>query len=84
LPLFATLKDAWKLDPEDADFVDVIHTNVGVFGKIEVGGHADFFVNGGSIQPTCAGDISEFHLTNEVHETESCRHLIVGLSNSGG
>jgi hypothetical protein len=62
LPLFATLNDDWKLDSGDADFVDVIHTNGGVFGKIEAAGHADFFVNGGSFQPACAGDRSEFHV----------------------
>ncbi|XP_063241619.1 putative endothelial lipase [Bacillus rossius redtenbacheri] len=54
LPFFATLKNTWKLDKSDADFVDVIHTNVGVFGKIEPTGHADFYVNGGSLQPACA------------------------------
>jgi hypothetical protein len=62
LPLFATLSDAWKLDSGDADFVDVIHTNGGVFGKIEAAGHADFFVNGGSFQPACAGHRSEYHV----------------------
>jgi hypothetical protein len=77
LPLFATLKDAWKLDAADADFVDVIHTNAGVFGKIEVSGHADFYVNGGSFQPACAGHQGELHRTNEADATEPRRHLLV-------
>ncbi|PSN33799.1 hypothetical protein C0J52_19494 [Blattella germanica] len=55
LPLFATLNDKWKLDAEDADFVDAVHTNAGVFGKVEALGNVDFFMNGGSIQPACAG-----------------------------
>ncbi|KAJ8935339.1 hypothetical protein NQ318_016632 [Aromia moschata] len=44
LPLFATLNNDWKLDPSDAQFVDVIHTSAGTFGKIEPTGHADFYV----------------------------------------
>ncbi|XP_023703964.1 phospholipase A1 member A [Cryptotermes secundus] len=69
LPLFATLNDGWKLDSGDADFVDVIHTNGGVFGKIEAAGHADFFVNGGSFQPACAG-----HRNVPV-----CSHLLAAI-----
>ncbi|XP_018564369.1 lipase member H-A-like [Anoplophora glabripennis] len=53
LPFFATLKNEWKLDPTDANFVDVIHTNAGAFGKVEATGHVDFYVNGGSLQPHC-------------------------------
>ncbi|XP_021915373.1 pancreatic triacylglycerol lipase-like [Zootermopsis nevadensis] len=74
LPLFATLNDAWKLDPSDADFVDVVHTNVGIFGKIEVSGHADFFVNGGTFQPACAGHKNAplcSHLLAPVYFAES-------------
>ncbi|XP_068086400.1 pancreatic lipase-related protein 3-like [Anabrus simplex] len=66
LPLFATLKDSWKLDSSDANFVDVIHTNVGVFGKIEAVGHADFYVNGGSVQPACA----------ETENVPLCSHML--------
>ncbi|GJQ71685.1 hypothetical protein Trydic_g11380 [Trypoxylus dichotomus] len=53
LPFFANFNNDWKLDSSDANFVDVIHTNAGSFGKIEPMGHADFYVNGGSIQPAC-------------------------------
>lgn len=53
LPFFATLKNEWKLDPLDAEFVDVIHTSAGSFGKIEAAGHVDFYVNGGYSQPAC-------------------------------
>lgn len=49
------MADTWKLDASDASFVDVIHTNVGVFGKVETTGHADFYVNGGTTQKACAG-----------------------------
>lgn len=53
LPFFATPNSEWKLDPEDADFVDVIHTNAGLFGKIERCGDVDFYFNGGQSQPRC-------------------------------
>lgn len=35
-----------KLDKEDAEFVDVIHTNMGQLGLNEVMGHVDMFPNG--------------------------------------
>lgn len=60
LPFFATPLKDWKLDKTDADFVDVIHTNGGVFGKVENCGHVDFYVNGGLLQPQCSDHESKF------------------------
>ena len=57
--------DIWSLnDPSrcversDAVFVDIMHTNGGDVDLGEVAfdepmGHADFYVNGGQIQPSC-------------------------------
>ncbi|XP_058456433.1 endothelial lipase-like [Malaya genurostris] len=56
LPLFLAATRRWKLDPSDADFVDVIHTNSGEFGKVEPCGHVDFYVNGGRRQSVCEND----------------------------
>ncbi|KAJ3642559.1 hypothetical protein Zmor_025324 [Zophobas morio] len=53
LPFFATLNNDWKLDSADAQFVDVVHTSAGSFGKIEALGHVDFYMNGGVLQPSC-------------------------------
>uniref|UniRef100_A0A0A1XTJ9 Pancreatic lipase-related protein 2 n=1 Tax=Zeugodacus cucurbitae TaxID=28588 RepID=A0A0A1XTJ9_ZEUCU len=53
MPLFITSGINDKLDPSDAVFVDVIHTNAFVQGKIERCGHADFYMNGGILQPGC-------------------------------
>lgn len=64
LPFFATPLRNWKLDKKDAQFVDVIHTNGGVFGKLENCGHVDFYVNGGLLQPQCSEDKSEYAQTS--------------------
>uniref|UniRef100_A0A1A9VIC5 Lipase domain-containing protein n=1 Tax=Glossina austeni TaxID=7395 RepID=A0A1A9VIC5_GLOAU len=53
MPLFITASAAHKLDPSDAAYVDVIHTNAIVQGKLERCGHADFYMNGGIMQPGC-------------------------------
>ncbi|XP_067624824.1 lipase member H [Eurosta solidaginis] len=53
MPLFITAGVNDKLDPSDATFVDVMHTNAFVQGKIERCGHADFYMNGGIMQPGC-------------------------------
>ena len=68
-PLFSNVPDPrFRLDPGDAGYVDVIHTDMAssllkialVFSKELIGlgisekaGHTDFFVNGGMRQPGC-------------------------------
>ena len=48
-----------RLDPTDAQFVDVIHTCAGTIGFIRAIGHADFYPNGGSFrQPGCPALLS--------------------------
>lgn len=47
MPLFVTATVDNKLDATDAEFVDVLHTNSLVQGKVEQCGHVDFYVNGG-------------------------------------
>lgn len=53
MPLFVTVNKDEKLDAGDAEFVDVLHTNAFIQGKIEASGHIDFYMNGGIIQPGC-------------------------------
>jgi len=57
-PLFANADDAVRIDPTDADFVDVIHTNGGLLGMIAPRGHVDFYPNGGKLQPGCVADVT--------------------------
>ncbi|XP_026318358.1 pancreatic lipase-related protein 2-like isoform X2 [Hyposmocoma kahamanoa] len=74
LPLFAHLPKEQILDPTDADFVDIIHTDAGIFGVNHPMGHADFYPNGGiSPQPGCELEvvIPEQLLLNKCHEAPS-------------
>ena len=50
---FITDGTSFRLDESDAQYVDVIHTDAGVFGTTLASGHTDFWPNGGSSQPGC-------------------------------
>lgn len=52
-PLFSTTDPAVRLDPTDARFVDVIHTDADRFGLFQTSGHIDFYPNGGLNQVGC-------------------------------
>ncbi|GBP80728.1 hypothetical protein EVAR_57199_1 [Eumeta japonica] len=49
---FRNLPSDEKLNPNDAKFVDVVHTNIDGFGIAEPLGHVDFYANGGEYQPS--------------------------------
>ncbi|KAG8228309.1 hypothetical protein J437_LFUL007027 [Ladona fulva] len=66
LPMFASTFDEPVLDPTDATFVDVIHTNAGNKGKLGPNGHVDFYANGGFMQPGCD--------SSRVYDKHSCSH----------
>ncbi|GBP81699.1 Lipase member H-B [Eumeta japonica] len=51
-PCFRTLGPEERLDASDADFVDVIHTNIDGYGMATPLGHVNFYVNGGEYQPS--------------------------------
>ncbi|XP_066603669.1 pancreatic lipase-related protein 2-like isoform X2 [Prorops nasuta] len=58
-PLFETISGIvdpdFRLDPSDAQFVDVIHTSGSAFGFLAPLGHADFYPNNGKFpQPGCS------------------------------
>lgn len=41
------------LTKNDANWVQVIHTSLGTYGASAALGDADFYVNGGFLQPSC-------------------------------
>ncbi|XP_014374188.1 lipase member H isoform X2 [Alligator sinensis] len=52
-PLFRGKPHSERLDPSDAQFVDVIHSDIDGLGYREALGHIDFYPNGGTDQPGC-------------------------------
>lgn len=65
-PLFVTAANDYKIDTTDAEFVQIIHTDVFERGILHPSGHVDFFPNGGFGQPGC-------HTQNET-SPGSCNH----------
>lgn len=74
-----------RLDKSDADFVDVIHTSdqkildyvgIGMFMPV---GHADFYPNGGNVQPGCEMSVSQVnpacsHLASHILFTDTIKN----------
>ncbi|NWH62257.1 LIPR3 protein, partial [Geococcyx californianus] len=63
-PYFEGTPPLVRLDPSDANFVDVIHSNaarfpVVGFGMYNTTGHLDFYPNGGSVMPGCTDLMAE-------------------------
>ncbi|KAJ8934543.1 hypothetical protein NQ314_013284 [Rhamnusium bicolor] len=52
-PLFSQRPDDKRLNKNDANIVEVIHTDGGTFGFKDSCGTIDFFPNGGRSQPGC-------------------------------
>ncbi|XP_026485263.1 phospholipase A1 VesT1.02-like [Vanessa tameamea] len=52
-PCFSHVEPDCRLIHTDAAFVDVIHTDAGVYGIKDIVGHADYFPNSGTLQPNC-------------------------------
>lgn len=50
-PCYGAVPSEERLDKGDATFVQALHTNAGGFGLMKQVAHADFYVNGGRIQP---------------------------------
>ncbi|CAL4086513.1 unnamed protein product, partial [Meganyctiphanes norvegica] len=81
-PLFYDLELHERLDPLDAEFVDVIHTNAGAvltghFGFEYPVGHVDFFMNGGSSQNGCPPFIMDSVwdiITLHPDDIDACSH----------
>ncbi|XP_027707809.1 pancreatic triacylglycerol lipase-like isoform X2 [Vombatus ursinus] len=85
-PYFEGAPEEVRLDPSDALFVDVVHTdaapiipNIG-FGTSQIVGHLDFFPNGGEEMPGCQKNIlSQIVDINGIwqgtRDFAACNHL---------
>lgn len=43
----------YRLTQDDADVVQIIHTNAGTLGQLSLSGSLDLCINGGRLQPFC-------------------------------
>ncbi|XP_060583397.1 pancreatic lipase-related protein 2-like [Ruditapes philippinarum] len=69
-PNFSNTDSVVHLEKTDAEFVDIIHTDILTHGSgvgwIEDSGHIDFYPNGGKNQPGCSGT---FDMTCSHHRS---------------
>ncbi|CAG9790527.1 unnamed protein product [Diatraea saccharalis] len=67
----------WEIDelvgPNDADYVEIIHTSAGVNGWRDPLGHTDFYPNGGNVMPGCTLNIVCDHQRSYEYMAESVR-----------
>lgn len=70
-PLFV---DGYRLVPTDAEIVEVVHTDGGVFGYLGECGTVDFYPNGGTpIQPGCEDLITDIEALVGNGTTALCK-----------
>ena len=62
-----------RLDKNDAEFVDIIHTDK-ILGLDLPIGHADFYPNGGESQPSCSN--KTINKTNSIHKKRNLMNAI--------
>ncbi|XP_070790669.1 endothelial lipase [Pituophis catenifer annectens] len=79
-PMFEGADPSRRLSPDDADFVDVLHTYTRETLGISIGiqmpvGHIDIYPNGGDIQPGCGlTDILGTLALGELGDLVICEH----------
>ncbi|XP_007197288.2 endothelial lipase [Balaenoptera acutorostrata] len=78
-PMFEGVDIHKRLSPDDADFVDVLHTYTRSFG-LSIGiqmpvGHIDIYPNGGDFQPGCGlNDVLASIAYGTIAEVVRCEH----------
>uniref|UniRef100_A0A6J0VA95 Endothelial lipase n=1 Tax=Pogona vitticeps TaxID=103695 RepID=A0A6J0VA95_9SAUR len=79
-PMFEGVEPNSRLSPDDADFVDVLHTYTRETLGISIGiqmpvGHLDIYPNGGDIQPGCGfGEVLGALAYGNIGEVVRCEH----------
>lgn len=78
-PYFQGHHEDARLDPTDAKFVDVIHTDassifVGGFGSADPMGHVDYYPNGGHDQPGCKLGLGDINSIENAKKYVVCNH----------
>ncbi|MED6232505.1 hypothetical protein ATANTOWER_031395 [Ataeniobius toweri] len=77
-PMFEGVEEKKRLSPDDADFVDVLHTYTREALGVSIGiqqpiGDVDIYPNGGDVQPGCAlGDV--LAAAGNFMEVMKCEH----------
>lgn len=75
-PMFSQTGDVHYLQPDDAHFVDIIHTNAEELGYPSATGHADFWPNGGRTdQPGCVVTPITYVKVGGVYLSTLCSHI---------
>ncbi|XP_068107478.1 endothelial lipase [Hyperolius riggenbachi] len=79
-PLFEGVEAHKRLSPDDADFVDVLHTYTREALGVSIGiqmpiGHIDIYPNGGDFQPGCGlADVLGAIAYGSIGEAVKCEH----------
>lgn len=74
LPRFNEDYEMERLNQNDAEYVEIIHTNAKCYGMKKAIGKVDFYVNGGKHQPGC--------LTDRCHHSRSVKLFMESLENN--
>ncbi|KAF5272691.1 hypothetical protein FQA39_LY07718 [Lamprigera yunnana] len=69
-PGYNDVPAVYRLDPSDADLVDIVHTNMRFLSLSQPQGHLDFYPNGGRFQPGCPELSDIWTVTNSLE----CNH----------
>ncbi|CAA9998673.1 unnamed protein product [Nesidiocoris tenuis] len=71
---------AFRLTKDDAHVVHVIHTNAGLLGESPQVGHADFCMNGGTMQPSCLREGRRIRQARCSHFMSACYYAAAVLT----